>query len=197
MDKIILEDIHSLAEHIARLKAQLPHLTVAIDGRCAAGKSTAAAMLGKTLGAPIVHTDDFFLPANMRTSERLREPGGNLDRERFMREVLPHVNSGKYFEYRRYDCKSGTFEKPLGIAATDIIIVEGAYSMHPSFGDYADLCVFFDIEHEAQCERILKRNGAAALEIFKNKWIPLEESYFMSTHTNERADMIYKSKAVI
>lgn len=197
MDKLVLEDIHSLAERISDLKTKLTHVTVAIDGRCAAGKTTAAARLGEALGAPIVHTDDFFLPADMRTVERLSEPGGNLDRERFMREVLPYINSGKYFEYMRYDCKSGKTSETRTVASSDIVIVEGAYSMHPAFGDYADLCVFFDIEHEAQCERILARNGAAALEVFKKKWIPLEESYFESTHTYGRADLIYKSKAVI
>ena len=57
--------------------------TLAIDGRAAAGKSTAAALLAAALGAGVVHMDDFFLPAALRTPQRLSEPGGNVHYERF------------------------------------------------------------------------------------------------------------------
>ena len=35
---------------------------IAIDGRCAAGKTTLAARLAKELGGDVIHMDDFFLP---------------------------------------------------------------------------------------------------------------------------------------
>ena len=43
---------------------------IAIDGRCAAGKTTLAARLAKELGGDVIHMDDFFLPLELRTEER-------------------------------------------------------------------------------------------------------------------------------
>ena len=73
-------------------QAQLPYL-VALDGRCASGKTTTAALIAEKyqkegLPCDIVHMDDFFLQPNQRTSARLAEPGGNVDYERFEETVL-------------------------------------------------------------------------------------------------------------
>ena len=46
---------------------------IAIDGRCASGKSTLAQQLAGLTGAGIIHMDDFFLPRELRTEERLTE----------------------------------------------------------------------------------------------------------------------------
>ncbi|MEG0895400.1 MAG: uridine kinase, partial [Oscillospiraceae bacterium] len=50
-------------------------LIVGIDGRCAAGKTTISEKIVKELGGSIIHTDDFFLPMELRTKERLAEIG--------------------------------------------------------------------------------------------------------------------------
>ena len=38
----------------------------------------------------IFHMDDFYLQKYQRTQERYNEPGGNVDRERFKKEVGPN-----------------------------------------------------------------------------------------------------------
>ena len=63
-------------------------LLVAIDGRCASGKSTLAEELKKDLGCAVFHMDDFFLPFERKTAQRLAQPGGNVDWERFREEVI-------------------------------------------------------------------------------------------------------------
>lgn len=77
---------------------------IAIDGRCAAGKTTLAARLAKELGGDVIHMDDFFLPPALRTQERRSEPGGNVHYERFLTEVMPKLASGQAFSYQRFDC---------------------------------------------------------------------------------------------
>ena len=62
-------------------------LLVALDGRCAAGKTTIAAQMARQYGWGVVHLDDFFLQPIQRTPQRMAEPGGNLDRERLIAEV--------------------------------------------------------------------------------------------------------------
>ena len=56
---------------------------IAIDGRCAAGKTYLASRIKEAVECNVIHMDYFFLRPEQRTSERLREPGGNVDYERF------------------------------------------------------------------------------------------------------------------
>ena len=120
--------------------------------------------------------DDFFLPAELRTPERLSEPGGNIHYERFAQEVLPHIRNGA-FEYYVFNCASMNYSGARKIAASPWRVVEGTYSHYPNFGDYADVRVFSSIGAATQMERIKARNGDYA-KIFADKWIPMEEKYF-------------------
>lgn len=165
-------------------------IVVAIDGRCASGKSTMAAMLSQVVGAGVVHVDDFFLPMELRTEERLREPGGNVHYERFAEEVLPNLKRKGAFSYRRFVCKTMQLGEVREVAAADVCVVEGAYSQHPYFGEYADLKVFSHVEPEEQLKRIGERDGEAVLANFKQRWIPMEEVYFAAYGVRDRADMV-------
>ncbi len=58
-----------LLQRIRALVATQPRVLVAIDGRCAAGKTTLAASLQAQLECNVFHMDDFFSSA--RSSARL------------------------------------------------------------------------------------------------------------------------------
>jgi len=163
---------------------------IAIDGRAAAGKSTMTAMLSAILKADVIHMDDFFLPPELRTAERLAESGGNVHYERFCLEVLPFLKQGVEFSYRSFDCGIMDFGEPRFVRSKTWRIVEGSYSSHPIFGDYADLRVFCDITPEEQMQRIVKRNGDAMARVFAEKWIPMEEQYFAAELIREKADVV-------
>jgi uridine kinase len=128
--------------------AKMPEKSVSVitvDGKSASGKTTLARQLSSILEAEVIHMDDFFLPLELRTPSRLAEPGGNVHYERFKTEVLPELKQKKSFSYRRFDCSKMRPGEMRKIAISRWRIVEGAYSLHPEFGDYADLKVFFDI----------------------------------------------------
>lgn len=162
---------------------------IAIDGRSAAGKTTLAALLAEQLSAAVIHMDDFFLPMELRTPERLAEPGGNLHRERFVKEVLMHLGAKKTFGYRRFDCGRMDYGEQIMIPAAECYIIEGAYSCQPAFGEYMDLRVFCDITPRLQKERILARNGEEGWRRFAECWIPMEERYFAAMPVAEKADI--------
>lgn len=184
----------SLLPILQRIAKVQPRV-IALEGRAAAGKSTAAEQLSVILGAPVVHMDDFFLPPALRSEERLAEAGGNVHYERFSEEVLPHLHSGEAFCYRVFDCGKMELGSTREIAAADLRIVEGAYSCHPKFGRYAELCIFFDVDPEEQMQRITVRNGAQMAEMFKNRWIPMEENYYKTYRVKENADMVVKKES--
>lgn len=151
---------------------------IAIDGRAASGKTTMANQMKAILDADVIQMDEFFLPPALRTKERFETPGGNVHYERFMEEVLPNVCVPGTFSYRKFDCSKMDYNGERIVGNSCFRIVEGSYSCHPLFGDYADVTVFSNIEPEEQLSRILHRNGAEMLEMFRNRWIPLEENYF-------------------
>lgn len=126
----------------------------------------------------LFHMDDFFLRENQRTPERLAEVGGNVDYERFKREVIIPVLEKKSVLYRPYRCDSGKIQQGKEIAVQRLNIMEGSYSQHPYFGDIYSLRVYMQISGEMQIERIKQRNGEVMLKRFVSEWIPKETEYF-------------------
>lgn len=164
-------------------------LLIALDGRCASGKTTLAAALQEKTGCNVIHMDDFFLRPEQRTQRRMEEPGGNVDYERFLEEVMLPLSRGEAFSYRPYDCKKKALVDVISVTPKTITVVEGAYSCHPVLWDYYDLHVFLSVEREEQLRRIRRRNGEEAVERFRDLWIPLEEHYFTAYRIEERCDL--------
>lgn len=166
-------------EKLAGLSKEEIH-TIAIDGRCASGKTTMAGMLAKILKAGVIHMDDFFLPMELRTKERFATPGGNVHYERVCDEVLPKLKKAEDFSYQRFDCSRMELGDWITVKGSNYYIVEGAYSCHPELGSYMSLKIFSDVEEKEQLERIKRRDGEEQLDNFMKRWIPLEEAYFQS-----------------
>lgn len=164
-----------------------PSLVVSIDGRAASGKSTLAEMLAPELDASVVHADDFFLPFDMRSEARLSEPGGNIHYERFFAEICERL--GTSFDYGVFDCSCGSLSGKRHVRGAFPVIIEGAYSLSPRFGRYYDISVFLTADLECRLSRIASR-APEKIEMFKSRWIPLEETYFSSYDIEHKADFI-------
>ncbi len=175
MQKNLVDEILTEIDIILKTKESV---IVAIDGRCASGKTTLASKLQEKLNCNVIHLDDFFLRPEQRTEERFAEIGGNIDYERFTEEVITPLKTNKAFEYRPFDCHTLDFKSAVRVVPNKITVIEGSYSCHSFFGKYYDINLFLDAEKDLQLERIKNRNGEDALKIFVDKWIPLEERYF-------------------
>ncbi len=169
---------------------------LAIEGGSASGKSTLGKMLAEIYGCTLFHMDDFFLTPSMRTAERLAEAGGNVDRERFLAEVLTPLSRGEEVAYRRYDCSTGEIMPPEARKPTRLTVTEGAYSMHPKLADFYNLSVFLEITPELQRARILKRNSPEMAERHFSTWIPMEERYFDAFNIRERCDVTLHAQEI-
>jgi len=157
--------------------AQHDRAIVAIDGRCAAGKSSLAETLRVRYGCCVVHMDHFFLRPEQRTPQRYETPGENIDHERFLQEVLVPLRRGQLPSYRPFDCHTQQLIDPVQLPDRPVIVVEGSYSCHPSLRDQYDLRVFLSVDPDLQLERIRRRDGDEYAQVFQTKWIPLEERY--------------------
>jgi len=95
----------------------------------------------------------------------------------------------KYLNIVFFDCSAMEYGGYRTAGQKQLTIVEGAYALHPEFGCYYDLAVFFHIDREEQKKRILQRNGAEKLNDFTNRWIPMEERYIAAFDIESRCDM--------
>ena len=186
--------MESLFKEIEKMLVKKPDAIIGIDGFCASGKTTVASMIAEKFDVQIIHMDDFFLPQEMRTEERLSQTGGNVHYERFNAEVVSGLEKGCEFAYRAYSCKIGDYAKEIRVLPGKAIIIEGSYSLHPAIDLCFDLKIFVKADYETRLQRILKRNGTQALEMFKSKWIPLENRYFEEFDIESKCDIIIQTE---
>ena len=126
----------------------------------------------------------------MRTPQRLSQPGGNVDAERFLAQVLLPVSRGEQAMVQKYDCHADALLDPVFVSPKRVAIIEGAYSLHPLLAPFYTLKVFCRIDPALQESRILARNGAEALPVFRERWIPLENRYFEALDILAQCDLV-------
>lgn len=168
---------------------------VAIDGRCGSGKTGLAALISGIFPCTVLHMDDFFLPFEKRTPERLATPGGNVDHERLLREVLDPLSRGEPALLRSFDCHEGVLRPPVEVPRRDLTILEGSYAHHPALRGRYDLTVFLTCSKEEQRRRLLDREGPGGLAPFLERWIPLEERYFSAFAVEDESDLVVDTTA--
>lgn len=183
------QNAQSIAFAAQHLQGAPAPLLIALDGRCAAGKTTLANRLAEQYGWGVIHLDDFFLQPAQRTSQRLAEPGGNLDRERLISEVLLPLTRHRPGVYRVFDCRTMGFAAvPRPLPAAPVVLLEGSYACHPDLRPLCGLHVFLTVDPGEQLRRLAARNPAR-LQDFRTRWIPMEEQYFRYFHIPETCDL--------
>lgn len=153
-------------------------LLVAIDGPCGSGKTHLGKLLQELYHCTLHHMDDFFLPPWRKTPLRLSQPGGNIDYERFLTQVLLPLTQNRAYEYQRWNCRLGALEMPQACSPGPITVIEGTYSLHPALRAYYDLRIFCSAPWPVRAERLQSRGGPALYKRFLSEWIPLEDAYF-------------------
>ncbi len=183
----MMDEIEAKIEEQLKRKSSI---IVAIDGMCAAGKTTLALNLKKKFQGEIIPMDAFFLPKELRTKERYQEPGGNLHVERFIEEVMIPLSEKKPVLYRKFHCQTMEFSDYKEVPGTSLYLIEGTYSMRQELRKLYDLSIFLHCSKEEQARRIQIRNGEKQAVIFQNKWIPLENVYFKKEKIKKYCDIV-------
>ena len=172
-----------LCAHAQAILSQRPRAVLAIDGMAASGKTTLSAALHAAIPhSAVVHMDDFTLPFDQRFPGYFDALLSNADTARFDREVLFPFLGGQPVSYMPFICHPQPgFGEPIKIPQdTRLLIVEGAYCLHPSLAPRCDIRVLSLIDPALQHKRILRRNGEAQLERFKALWIPMESRHIQA-----------------
>lgn len=192
---MITADLNVIYSMIDKAISEKQNYIIGIDGRCGGGKSALGNLLAIKYNANIFHMDDFYLQKYQKTKERLLEVGGNIDYERFTKEIIDPLLSKKNILYRPFNCHISDFSKSdERIVKYSIInIIEGSYSLHPNLNNIYDFKIFVDIDKKTQQNRLLLREGNKKLADYNNIWIPKEEAYFSKFQITKISDIIYKT----
>lgn len=170
------------------LKHQAPKSIIALEGRCASGKTTLCQALEKSY--TILHMDDFFLPTVRKTKERLNEIGGNINYELVLESLIQiqkaYQNHQKKVTLQIFCCTTQTYMSQE-IELKDSVIVEGVYAFHPYFRAQFDKLMYLEVDKNTQLSRIKQRKRAAD---YLNIWMPLEEIYYKHIDVYAIADII-------
>lgn len=180
-----------LAE-IAALQNRKKNPVIGIDGRAAAGKTTLAEYISRLQDCEVIHMDDFFLPPELRSKDRLSQVGGNVHYERFWEEVVKGICSRKPFTYRVFSCHEMDYVETRQISNSRLLVVEGSYSMREEFRKIYDYKIFLTLSDQLQKKRILQRNGLEGYAVFRDKWIPMENRYFEQCGIAKICDYCYE-----
>lgn len=172
-----MENLLPVLSAIARKLQEKDHVLLCIDGPCGSGKTTMAQQLTYITEAACVPMDDFYTPHPQKTPERLAQPGGNADWERLLSEFLIPWQKDGHGSYRPYLCAEDRFGELIHVPECPLTILEGSYSLLPEIAAFADIRVFLTIDEREQLQRLLAREGAAGLQRFQQRWIPLERAY--------------------
>lgn len=151
------------------------NLLIAIEGNSATGKTYFAKALQRYFNCNLISADDFFLPFEMRTEERLQQIGGNIHYERLI-PLLEKVKKGEPANYLAFDCHTGGYT-PRHVDTNAMTIVEGCYSLHDALKDKYDLALLITANKAVRQRRIFLRDGAEMLQRFTAEWIPREDAF--------------------
>ncbi len=184
------DTVSQIYKRIDELLREKTICIVAIDGRCGSGKTTFAKQIAKHYDTNLFQMDDFYLPFEMQTEQRLELAGGHMDHERFFLEVIDPLLAQKPFDYRAFDCQKQDYKQKTQILPKKFNIIEGSYAMHPNLSGMYDLKVFMSVNVHKQMQRIEQRSGDVKAIRFKNLWIPMEEKYFEEFNIEKQCDFV-------
>lgn len=181
------EILEAVLRRLADIKGR--PILLAIDGDCAAGKSSLAAGIRASLECNVVHMDNFFLRPELRSDARLSTPGGNIDYERFLWEILIPLRLGRRIIYHPYDCSTLCFGEAITINPRPLTVVEGSYSLHPRLSWAYSYKIFLSVDPITQLRRIRERNGEEMAKRFADEWIPMEKRFFAAYDIAKSCDL--------
>ncbi len=128
-----------------------PVVVVAIDGYGASGKTTLAAAVAASLGAVVIHTDDFFHAASDGDGYPMSQ---YYDWDALRREALAPALAG---------------------AGGRVVLVEGVSASAEALADLVTHTVFVQTPESVRLRRL---HGRIAPEEWDDAWLEVEREYF-------------------
>jgi uridine kinase len=177
-----------LAEVLAAVEAQPAGLgatwLVCVDGPAGSGKTTLAreiheAVSDRGRNAATLHMDDLYEGWTGLTAAI--EP-------RLLAQVLIPLSERRPARWQRYDWLEGRFAAWTDLDPPDVLVLEGCGSGSLAYAPWTSLLVWVEASPAVRLERGVERDGPLLLDHWL-AWMELEEAYFATNRTRDRADL--------
>lgn len=168
-------------------------IVIKLDGKAASGKTTLAQQLSMIYEMNVIHMDDFFKKPEIDQTTAYGKYATNIDFNKMNQSVVKPFLSKDKICYRPFDFKTHSHVGEVRLPYKKYLLIEGAYSMHPSLKIDAGLTVFYGIGKYKQIKRIYDRNGFKRLRMFLKKWIKNENTYHKALKTQSSATVVLKA----
>ena len=150
----------------------------------------------------VVEGDQFYAGG---TAERwdLRSPSEKADRVidwRRQRHVLHDLRAHGSASWYPFDWEAPDWDAdrvplratPVSCTATDVVILEGAYSARPELHDVLDVRVLLDTPSDRRRHQLLQREGDLYRADWEARWSAAEDHYFAVIMPADRFDHVLR-----
>lgn len=187
-------------------------IIIGINGVDTSGKTTFASYFETFLKwkghkTQLIHLDDFHNELKIRKA--MENEIDSYIANAFNLEVLTNTilepaskNETVNCQLNLLDLDSDKFtnKKHFAIDQETIILIEGVLLFRPPIDKYLDIRIFIDISFEEVLKRAEERDvpkyGVSFLDIYKGKYIPVQQKYISTWKPKENSDIVINNNDV-
>ncbi len=184
-----------------RMKRDNLPLLVALDGGSGAGKSTLTHLIGQSISAAIIPSDDFYAATISNAAWDARTPeqraADAIDWRRLRSEALEPLLAGQLARWHPFDFEApypdGTYAMSADFVErrpANLILVDGIYSTRAELADLIDLPVLVDVPLAVRHARLADREDTDFLAEWHARWDAAEAYYLTHVRPPSAFDLV-------
>ncbi|WP_158679809.1 uridine kinase [Deinococcus sp. NW-56] len=189
MKKVETMCFEALVHHLQGAPWHQDIFVVALEGRSGSGKTTLTHRLARSLGAQVLHGDDFYriMPEDQRAALTPEQGYEQYFEWQRLRAELATLRNGSSTSFLPY---SWTDDPPrqVSLCAEGWLIVEGVYTLHPELRHLYDLKVYVDLPEELRRVRLSERSWDDLAWV--QRWEAAEDWYHRHHNPRSAADVV-------
>lgn len=164
-------NIDALVQQILHSSKNCGDVTlITVDGPAGSGKTTLANALGQHLDdSAVIHMDGLYDGWSNALTPGLWD--------RVEETILQPLSQGKAAQFAEFNWTSNAFDTLTRLEPTDVIILEGVGSSHPSIKTFSSFNIWISAPEEVLLDRVLNRDGRHLRDQML-AWQVAEREYF-------------------
>lgn len=175
-------NLAALAQQIGQSQKRCGDITlITIDGPAGSGKTTLATALNNHIdNSQVIPMDSLYNGWSRALEPELWE--------RLSESILQPLKQGRAVQYASFNWTIDAFDTQVAIEPTDVVILEGVGSSHPSVKANSSLNIWISAPDDLLLERVLNRDGSHLRDEML-AWQVAERNYFTQFDIEATADI--------
>ena len=182
--------IEALLQELHDVPANGATALVGVDGRAGAGKSSlCAAIANLDPSLAVVHTDEFYVPLELRRAPD-DEYGRQIDWRRGLEDVVTPLFEGRPAHFQGFDWETQGPKDWRDVRPSGLVLLDGTYSTREELAPFLSLAVWLEVPRDLGLQRGIERDGPESEEWWMSDWVEDEDRYVLLEDPAQRADVV-------